>query len=197
MPDRLPKYAPGDLDAERRAVYDAIAGGPRASGPQLFRLTDDEGRLEGPFNAMLASPGVGMALQRLGSAIRFETALSDRCREIAILTLAAVRDSAFEWYAHEPIGRQAGLTQDELDALRVGDRPVTLSTSESVTLETVAALLDHRDLDDEQFERARQALGVEQLVELVTLTGYYDLLALALRAFRVPLPDDASEPRSQ
>jgi alkylhydroperoxidase family enzyme len=187
---RLPKYAPDALAPERRAVYDAIAGGPRAAGPQLFRLTDSDGALEGPFNAMLASPGVGMALQRLGAAIRFETGLSDRCREIAILTLAAARDSAFEWYAHERLGRQVGLTQDELDALRDHQSPASLSPTESVTPDTVVALLDHRDLDDEQFERARDVLGLERLVELVTLTGYYDLLALSLRVFRVPLPDD-------
>lgn len=194
MHQRLPKYAPDDLDPERRAVYDAIAGGPRALGPQLFRLTDSQGGLEGPFNAMLVSPGVGMALQRLGAAIRFETGLSDRCREIAILTLAAARDSAFEWYAHEAIARRAGLTQDELDALHDGQSPASLSPAESVSHDTVVALLDHRDLDDAQFEQARDVLGLEGLVELVTLTGYYDLLALSLRAFRVPLPDDVSGP---
>ena len=107
---------------------------------------------------------------------------------------AAARDCAFEWYAHESVARRAGLTQEELDALRRGECPSTLSTSEVVTHDTVVALLDRRDLDDAQFERARDALGLEQLVELVTLTGYYDLLALSLRVFRVPLPDDAVEP---
>ena len=68
MHGRLPWPTPDELDEPRRAVYDAIAGGPRAAGPQAFRLTDDDGRLEGPFNAMLVSPGVGLALQELGAA---------------------------------------------------------------------------------------------------------------------------------
>ena len=44
---RLPKFEPPALDAEQRSLYDAIAGGRRAQGPQLFRLADADGRLEG------------------------------------------------------------------------------------------------------------------------------------------------------
>ena len=33
---RLPKFEPPALDAEQRALYNAIAGGRRAQGPQLF-----------------------------------------------------------------------------------------------------------------------------------------------------------------
>ena len=80
---RLAKLAPASLDAEQRQVYDAIAGGRRASGPTLFTLVDDDGALEGPFNGFLLQPRVGRALEALGSAVRFETTFSDRTREIA------------------------------------------------------------------------------------------------------------------
>ena len=38
-------------------------------------LTDEGGRLEGPFNAMLFSPAVGHALQALGGALRYQGTL--------------------------------------------------------------------------------------------------------------------------
>lgn len=194
MHGRLPWPRPDELDQARRAVYDGIAGGPRAAGPQAFRLTDDEGRLEGPFNAMLVSPGVGMALQDLGAAVRYRTALSDRAREIAILALAALRRSDFEWYAHERVGRRAGLTDGEIAAIRRGDEPPELSGTELAVLRTTVALAAAGDLDDEQFTRAESALGREQLAELVVLVGYYDLLALSLRVWRTPLPAGESAP---
>ena len=87
---RIPKRAPGSLDDEQRAVYDTIAGGRRAQGPQLFQLVDDDGALEGPFNAFLLQPRLGAALQAVGSAVRYETSLTDRAREIAILVVAGV-----------------------------------------------------------------------------------------------------------
>jgi 4-carboxymuconolactone decarboxylase len=192
MHGRLPWPTPDELDEPRRAVYDAIAGGPRAAGPQAFRLTDDAGRLEGPFNAMLVSPGVGLALQDLGSAVRYRTSLSDRAREIAILVLAALRRSDFEWYAHERVGRRAGLTDDELTALMAGDDAPSFSAEESVVRATTLALARDGDLDDEQHTLACDTLGRELVAELVVLVGYYDLLALSLRVWRTPLP--AGEP---
>ena len=72
---RLPKLLPEDLDDAQRAVYDSIAGGRRAEGRQLFRLVDEHGGLEGPFNALLLQPRLGHALQALGAAVRYETTL--------------------------------------------------------------------------------------------------------------------------
>src|SRR4051794_30937092 len=100
---RLAKFRPGDLDHEQRQLYDAIAGGPRAQGPQLFQLVDDDGCLEGPFNALLLQPGLGQALQALGAAVRYETSPPDRAREVAILVVAHHWRSGFEWYAHEAV----------------------------------------------------------------------------------------------
>ena len=117
---RIPKYAPASLDEAQRSLYDAIAGGRRAQGPQLFRLVDDAGRLEGPFNAFLLQPGVGSALQaaRCRRALRDDP--GDRAREIAILVVAAVWQCDFEVYAHEAVGRSVGLTDAELDGIRSG-----------------------------------------------------------------------------
>jgi len=191
---RLPWFGPDELDPDRRAVYDAIAGGPRAAGPQVFRLTDERGRLEGPFNAMLVSPAVGMALQELGAAMRYRTALSDRGREIAVLALAALRRSDFEWYAHERVGRRAGVTDQELADLRAGRVPATLSPAERTLLDVSRALAVDGDLDDQAYAAAEEVLGRESLVELVLLVGYYDLLALTLRVFRTPLPAGEASP---
>ena len=136
---RIPKLSPAELDDDQRALYDAIAGGHRAQGPQLFRLTDADGRLEGPFNAFLLQPRLGSALQALGSAVRYETGLDDRCREIAILVVAAHWRSAFEWYAHEAVARAAGLTDAELTAITDGDYG-TLTDHEAVVARITAAL---------------------------------------------------------
>jgi hypothetical protein len=189
---RISKRAPSSLDPERRALYDAIAGGPRAQGPQLFRLVDDEGALEGPFNAFLLQPRLGGTLQAVGSSLRFQTSLADRAREIAILVVAAHWDSAFEWYAHEAVGRHVGLTNAELDGLRTRRYDV-LPDGEAVIARTTQLLVDGGDLDDAAYAAAVGVLGEEGLFELLTLVGYYAALALQLRVFRVPAPGtDAS-----
>ena len=114
---RLERFLPGDLDNDQRAVYAAITEGPRATGPRLFQVIGDDGALEGPFNVLLLQPRLGMAVQALGSAVRYATTLADRAREIAILVVATRWRCEFEWYAHEAVGRHAGLGEDELAAI--------------------------------------------------------------------------------
>jgi 4-carboxymuconolactone decarboxylase len=67
---RIGKLDPASLDDGQRSLYHAIAGGRRAQGPQLFRLTDERGRLEGPFNAFLLQPRLGAVLAQVGSSVR-------------------------------------------------------------------------------------------------------------------------------
>ena len=188
VPSRLPRLRPQDLDERQHAVYDAIAGGPRATGPQLFALRDEHGALNGPFNAMLFAPEVGTALQDLGSALRYRTSLSDRVRELAILLVAAHWDSAFERYAHEAIGAAAGLTADEIETIRRREPLVLPDPTEALAIAVVSALLVGDGLDAETYDRAAAELGPQVLVELSTLVGYYGTLALQLRLFDVGLP---------
>jgi 4-carboxymuconolactone decarboxylase len=185
---RIDKQPPGHLDPEQRALYDAIAGGPRSQGPQLFRLVDDVGALEGPFNAFLLQPRLGSALQALGSAVRYQTGLTDRCRELAILVVADHWDSTFEWHAHEAVGRHVGLAHDEIGAVR-SRRYAGLSGAERVVAETTHRLVAEGDLDDAAYAEVTGVLGRSGLFELLTLVGYYATLALQLRVFRVPPPD--------
>jgi hypothetical protein len=52
-------------------------------------------------------------------------------------------------------------------------------------------LVECGDLDDELFDQAQTQFGPGGLSELLTLVGYYELLALSLRVWRTPLPDGA------
>jgi 4-carboxymuconolactone decarboxylase len=187
----LARLLPGDLDSEQLTVREAIVGGPRAGGPQLFRLVDEDGALEGPFNAFLLSPAVGDALQALGAAVRYRTALTDRAREIAILVVAAHTGAAFEWHAHQAIGRQAGLTDHDLEAIRGGRVKQLAHESERLVALTAQRLVREADLDDDAYADAVAGLGEAGLFELLTLIGYYAALALQLRVFRVGVPDEA------
>jgi hypothetical protein len=189
---RLPALNPGDLDHEQRDVYEAIVGGPRPK--TVFSFLDEEGRLLGPFNAMLYSPVVGGPLQELGAALRFRTSFTKREREIATLVVAARQRSGYEWYAHERIGRRAGLSEAELTALRTGADPVLADARERIVHEVARALATDGDLSAPMYAEATATLGRTAVVELVTLVGYYSLLALQLRVFRVGVPDGEPSP---
>jgi alkylhydroperoxidase family enzyme len=189
---RLPALHPDELDPEQRDVYEAIVGGPRPAN--VFSFVGEEGRLLGPFNAMLYSPSVGGPLQELGAALRFRTSFTKREREIATLVVAASLRSEYEWYAHERIGRRAGLTEAELTALRTGADPVLADARERIVHEAARALAADGDLSAPMYAEATATLGRGAVVELVTLVGYYTALALQLRVFRVGVPEGETPP---
>lgn len=189
MTERLPRLTPSELDNDQRAVFDGIAGGDRSAGAQHFPLTAPDGSLNGPFGIMLHAPSVGDSLQRLGAAIRYGTSLSARVREIAILMVAQAVDSPFEWWAHERVGRAAGLTNAELGALQEG-RFISTDTAEQATVELCNALLGRRDLDDAAYGDLEWRLGATAMIEVTVLVGYYRTLADLMVVFGADVPED-------
>ncbi len=178
-----------EMDEAQRAVYDAITGGPRASQAGTVPITDDAGRLVGPFAVMLLSPQVGDAVQRVGAAIRFGAALTAREREVAILAVAVGARCDFEWLAHEPAARTAGITGPQLAAISDGRLPGGLSETEAVAFRLAQALVRDRSLSDDDYAAGLSLLGRARLAELTWLVGYYCALALALAVFRPELPE--------
>ena len=182
---RLAALSSDEMTPEQVGLYREILSGPRGQGPRAVLLDTGAGGLAGPFNAMLYAPEVGHALQELGAAIRFRTELPPRIREMGILVVAQAWDSAYERSSHEPIAREAGLTEPEIEALRAGADPGFADEQERVAYQVVRALVGPADLDDQQYDVAARTLGQQALVELSTLVGYYATLALQLRIFRV------------
>lgn len=189
MNDRLSRLRPDALSVEQRAIYDRIVNGPRASTKRVIELTDEQGGLHGPFNAWMLAPPIGSALEALGAAIRFSSCFDGRLRELAILTVARHFDSAFERYAHEAIGRDLGITDAELAAVRRGDVPTTASEQERLALMFTHELLTSGgDIADDDYRRATQQLGQRGVFELSTLVGFYGMVAMQLRLYRVEPP---------
>ena len=184
---RLQGLRPEELTAEQRELYESIAGGDRARDAS-FRLTEADGSLVGPFNALLLSPVVGNALQAVGAAIRFGCNLSPLVREVAILTVAAHWRSGFEWWAHEPIARRAGLRDDQIRDLYSGRTPEFADEAAAAAHAVSRALLAGRRPDDEVFDPARDLFGASGVMELVALVGYYNLLAQLMQTFDVDVP---------
>jgi 4-carboxymuconolactone decarboxylase len=189
---RLAALSSDTMTPEQVGLYREILSGPRGQGPRAVLLATGAGGLAGPFNVMLYAPAVGHALQELGAAIRFRTELTPRVREMAILVVAQAWDSGYERSSHEPIGRDAGLTDPEIQALRAGVDPGFTDERERVAYSVVRSLTGPADLDDQQYHLAVTTLGEQALVELSTLVGYYATLALQLRIFRVGAQDPPS-----
>ena len=187
---RLRRLTAADLDPGQLALYETITG-PLSLAPLPFQVADAAGGLEGPFNGYLRQPVLGTALMTLGAAVGGGMSLSGRERELAILVVAAHHRGDFMRYAHEAIGLEVGLTDDEHVALREGRLDIFVDDHEQAVARTTEQLVTSGDLDDDAYRAAVDALGEATLFELLTLVGFYFTLALQMRVFRVGVPADS------
>jgi len=184
-PPRLDALDPDQLDGAQAELYAAITGGPRAADRGRSPIVDARGRLLGPFNAMLYNPALGDPMQGLGAAIRYRTSLDAATREVAILAVAATLDSEFEWFAHERLARGAGVSEETIGRIATGVEP---EGEAALPYRAARALIEAGDLPDGLYAEVQDRWGTTGCVELVVLIGYYRMLALVLRTFRVSAP---------
>lgn len=185
---RLDSLTPDRLTEAQRVVYEGIVGGDRLKGPQHFPVLRPDGSLTGPFGIMLHAPGTGDILQQLGAAIRYRTGLTARVREIGILLVAAALGSEFERWAHERVARAVGFTDDELDQLARGSF-TSSDPTEQAAADLCVALLADGAVTDRQYAGFTETLGVEAMIEITTLVGYYRMLAQLMTVFDIGVPE--------
>ncbi|MEW2624090.1 carboxymuconolactone decarboxylase family protein [Streptomyces sp. NPDC048106] len=190
---RTELFDPETLTEEQRALYDELRSGPRVNPNRPGGPVDIHGRLTGPFNAMLHSPRIGGPLQRLGAALRYESSIDDRVREMVILLIAGHYDCAVERVAHQRIGRRLGIGEETLATLDRAEVPASFDegTHESAApaLELAERMLTRKLPDDAEFEQLKDQLGPDGVFEISSLVGYYWALANQLNLFAVQPAD--------
>ncbi|WP_410676547.1 carboxymuconolactone decarboxylase family protein [Amycolatopsis sp. cmx-4-68] len=186
-PGRFSPPPPAELDDDQQAFYQRLVDGPRGTAGDVPLLGGDGGLL-GPFAVMAIAPDVGEAVAQVGAAVRYATRLEPIVREAAVLLVASHHHSEFEWSAHDEPARKAGLDESQLCQLKAGVLPSRLTRRQDRALGTVHTMLHTGTLDEATYTDTVADLGERGLAELVWLTGYYTMLALALAVFDLAAP---------
>jgi 4-carboxymuconolactone decarboxylase len=175
---RFPAQSWEQLTPAQQTMIQHVLAGPR-------------GNLGGPFNVLLRSPETGDQIQSFGASMRFLTSMPAKLRELAIIITARHWTSHFEWYAHAPAARQAGLDEAIVQAIAEGKRPAKMSPEETTVYNFATELLAKKQVSDPTFAAAKQQLGEKGVVDLTALMGYYQLVSMLLNVDLHPLPDGA------
>ncbi len=170
QPQRLPAIAREQMTPEQTAMLDAILAGPRKN-------------LNGPFVAWIHSPALGELAQRLGAFCRYDTGLSLHLSELAILATAQAWQSQAEWHIHLPIAVQAGLAPEVAEQIRRGEEPDFPHQDERIVWNFARELYQHKRVSDATYRAACERFGLQVVVNLVGLLGYYALVAMTLNTF--------------
>ena len=120
-------------------------------------------------------------------SILMSSEFDKRKREIAVLRVAHVTRSTYEWTQHVFVAKSTGVTDDEIARIAV-DGPVTRLDEEGNLLCRVADEIS-RDvrLSDEALAAIKQRYGIRQATELILCCAYFNMLSRFLESTRVEL----------
>lgn len=166
---------PDELTADQTRLYKAFTEGPRQQQASFFPVADQDGVLSGPYRAMLLSPEVGAALERVGVAVRYHSGVPAWARELAILMVATHCRCPVEWRAHEELARASGVPDVTIESLMTGS-PTLVGRDAEITHAFVRELLDHH-VTDGTFGDAEALWSKAGVFELVATVGYYQTIA--------------------
>ena len=139
--------------------------------------------------ATFTNPDLHRGFASLSGRVHSASHLPARTRELVVLCVAGLLGAAYEWQQHEPAARRAGVSDEEIEAIRACalDR-IGGAGGEAVRF---AAAVERRAVDDAAWARARQHFSDVELVDLVLLAGFYGLASRFVLALDVDLEQPA------
>lgn len=181
MVERLRQLSYEELDPSVRPLADDI-------------LKVSSAALGGPYNALLRSPDMARRCFELLDYLRFKTSVNKRLNEFAILIQARLSNAQYEWWAHEPIARRAGLSDAVMADLRACRRPAQMQDDERLVFDFCIQLsLNHR-VPDALWQEVVDRMGEQVAVDLTVLSGTYVMVSMLLNATQVGIPNGGAEP---
>ena len=143
----------------------------------------------GPFNVLLRSPEMGDLAQQFGASMRFHSSMPPKLNELAIIITARHWTSQYEWYAHRRAAANNGLSEPIIQAIATGKRPTGMNADEETVYNFCTELLTTKQVSDKTFEATKAKFGERGVVDLIGVTGYYQLVSMLLNTDKYPLPD--------
>jgi alkylhydroperoxidase family enzyme len=113
--------------------------------------------------------------------------LTVREQELVILRMGVLYRSEYVWKHHVKVGREFGIDDAELDAIRRGSWTSFAAERERALLELTDAFMNERSLAPALWERTRDVLGARDFVDLISLVSQYVLFALTNVCMQVQL----------
>ncbi len=165
------------------------------AAPETVRLV---GKMQPAKNIgrMLAhSPKAMKAFMRLGHRLFVHAELTHRHRELAILRIARLCGSRYEYAQHVPVALGFGVTREEIEALDDPERWGIFGEAERLVLRFTDEVTLRVRPEEETLRSLGEHLSPRAIIELTLAVGYWNMAARFLETTGVELDEDIPDPR--
>ena len=172
---RIAPADPGSATDEQRELFASLA----ARGRPILNV----------FRTFARFPDAARSFLAWGGYILSDrNALDPRARELAILRTGWNCRSGYEWTQHRPIGMRAGLTSEEIEAIKQGPGAEGWADLDRAILSACDELHRNQFVEDGTWE-ALAPLGDKGRTDLVLTVGQYTQVSMFLNSLGVQLDE--------
>ena len=170
---RVPIIMEDKAPAEVKEIYDRI----QKNGARIINL----------YRTLASNPRILCDFVRLGSSLLAKTELSLKLRELAILRVARLTESEYEWVQHYPIALETGIRPEQAETISHWKSSKNFSDIERAVLQYTDEVAQNARVKDETFKVLQQYLNSQNIVELTVAIGYWGMVARFLEALHVDI----------
>jgi alkylhydroperoxidase family enzyme len=156
---------------------------------ELLESTLREGRVYNIFATLARHPKLLKRWLVFGTHILRKSTLPAREREIVILRAGWLCRAEYEWGHHVAIGREIGLSEEEIQRISKGPGVSGWNQFEATLLQAVDELHDNTFISDSTWKILAERYTTEQLIDLIFTVGQYHMVSMALNSLGVQLED--------
>ena len=144
------------------------------------------------YRALAHSPNGLRSFSALGKFVRHQSRLDPRLRELAILQVGYLTRSPYEYSHHIKIGRDFGVTDDDVRALidETAGRKTVLDPLTKAVLRAAREMTTDMAVADDTFEALRKGLDNECLTDLVVTIAFYNGVVRLLATMQIDVEPD-------
>ena len=105
-----------------------------------------------------------------------------------ILRGAQLCQSRYEWFQHEKMAKQCGLSQEKIDAIDQWRNSALFDEKEKIALELMESLIENKGKMTQQLdERLKTSFSEAEYIELVLTGSFYVMVPTVLEALQIPI----------
>jgi alkylhydroperoxidase family enzyme len=162
-------------------------------GEAAETIRASRGKIGHLHRMLLHAPPIAQGWIAMFDAVRWNSTLPGKIRELMMCRVAAINDAPYEWEAHAPLALKEGATQAQLDALRDWEGSDAFDVTERAALAYCDAMTKQVHVPDAIAQAVRDAFPARQLVELTVTIAGYNCVSRVLEALEIkgsdPLPE--------
>ena len=143
------------------------------------------------FHALLNHPRLAHAVDHLLTTMLRHNALDARLRQLAIMRIAWLTATDYEWAVHWRVSQRFGVSADDLLGVRNWPTHDNFGPKDQAVLAAADEIVRDGAISAATWATCERELGPDPavLIELVTAIGTWRMIATILHSLQVPLED--------